>query len=142
KRSTILKKLLPYFTLAAACLLLVQGWMVFFNDPSPRQLASNYIEDNLQNLSIQMDASEDSLQMGIAAFNQQDYSTAENIFQALTNQNNLAPEAIKNLGILYLVTDEYDKAILEFDALSAYTNLRANPGPFYKAVTLMKRNEG
>lgn len=142
KPHPLLKQLMPYFALSAACLLLVLGWMVFFNDPSPQQLASNYIEDNLQNLSIPMDDSQDSLQLGIAAFNRQDYSTAENIFRSLAKRDQLAPEAIKNLGILYLVTDEYDKAIQEFDALSAYKNLRANTGPFYKAVTMMKRAAG
>lgn len=138
----VVKLLKPYFLPAAACLLLVLGWMFIFNDPIPQQLASNYIEDNLQTLSIPMNDSQDSLQLGIAAFNQQDYPTAEKILRSLTNKDNLAPEAVRNLGILYLVTDEYDKALLEFDALSAYKTLRANPGPFYKAVTLMKRDEG
>lgn len=114
----------------------------FFNSPSPQQLASNYVEQNLHTLSITMNGRQDSLQLGIAAFNRKDYAVAEKIFRSLANQNTLAPEAIKNLGILYLVTGKYDKALLEFDSLSAYKNLYANPGPFYKAITLMKRAKG
>ncbi|WP_158858278.1 tetratricopeptide repeat protein [Lunatibacter salilacus] len=141
KSRPFLKNIRTYITLTAACLLLLLGWMVFFTESSPKQLASTYIENNLQMLSVPMDASQDSLQLGIGAFNQQDYVSAEKIFRSLANQDKLAPEAIKNLGILYLVTDEYDKAIREFEVLSEFTNLRANPGAFYKAVTLMKRDE-
>lgn len=137
----LLKKIRPYLTLAAACLLLILGWFVFFNEPSSKQLASNYIENNLQTLSATMNASQDSLQLGISAFNQQNYAAAEEIFRSLTNQEKLTAESIKNLGILYLVTGEYDKAIQEFDVLAGFSNLRANPGAFYKAVTLMKRDE-
>jgi lipopolysaccharide biosynthesis regulator YciM len=89
-----------------------------------------------------MGGSHNSLQQGIAAFNDGNYGKAQEIFQSLTHQIDVAPEALKNLGILYLNNKDYDKAISAFDSLSVMENLYANRGPFLKAVTLMKRLEG
>jgi tetratricopeptide (TPR) repeat protein len=143
KQHPLLRQLLPYLAGAvAACCLLVLGWMLWFNNPSPQQLASTYVEQHLSTLAVTMSGEPDSLQRGIAAFNRKDTALAESIFQALANHPTLGWEAIKNLGILYLVTGRYDQALDQFDALSANKNLYANPGPFYKAITLMKRSQG
>lgn len=136
-RST--RRLLPYMA-AAACLLLLLGWYFLFRTATPPQLASQYISRHLQQQSVTMNGSTDSLQSGIAAYNQQDYTRAEHIFQALSRQESTAPEAVKYLGLVYLLTEKYDKAITQFDLLIQYP-LYANPGPFYKALALMKRNQ-
>jgi tetratricopeptide (TPR) repeat protein len=142
KRPPLLRQLLPYLAGAvAACFLVLLGWMLWFDNPSPQQLASTYVEQHLSTLSVTMSGQADSLQLGIAAFNQKDYASAESIFRSLANHPTLGWEAIKNLGILYLITGQYDKALVRFDALSA-REIYANPGPFYKAVTLMKRSQG
>ena len=140
----LMRKLVPYLTAAAAaCLLIFFAWFFYWQAPSPRQLADNYIEENLQTLSVTMNGTKDSLQIGIAAFNREDYAKAEEIFQSLARQKDeVAPEALKYLGITYLVTGQYDKALAQFDTLSAYPNLYVNPGPLYKAITLMKRDAG
>jgi hypothetical protein len=138
----ILRKLSPYLSFAVACILLFFGWLLFFNNPSPQKLANAYVEENLQTLSITMNGSQDSLQLGISAFNKKNYLSAERIFRALKKQPTLGPEATKNLGILYLVTGQFGEALLAFDSLSVNKNLYANPGPFYKAITLMQRDEG
>jgi hypothetical protein len=49
-------------------------------------------------------------------------------------------EAIKNLGLTYLASGEYDKALQQFDMLSKRDEIHFNLGPFYKAVTLMLRS--
>ena len=49
-------------------------------------------------------------------------------------------EARKDLGLTFLVRQQYDDALDQFDALSDNDSLYANPGPFYKAVTLMQRS--
>jgi len=138
------RKLMPYLSAAAAaCVLVFFAWFFYLQPPSPQMLADNYIEENLQTLSVTMSGTKDSLQMGIAAFNQEDYARAETIFQQLSRQENeVSAEAIKNLGITYLVSGQYDKALAQFDILSANKTLFSNPGAFYKAITLMKRNEG
>lgn len=135
-----LRKIFPYIaTAAAACLLIFIGLQLFLNNGSSKQLADKYISDNLQQLSITMGSQKDSLQSGIAAFNDKNYKEAEKIFKPLAaNQN---AEAIKNLGSLYLITGDYDKAITQFEMLANQKNLYVNPGLFYEAVTLMKRDQ-
>jgi tetratricopeptide (TPR) repeat protein len=132
------KRLLPYLSAAAACVLLLLGWLLFFKPSSPSQLADEYITQHLKQLSLTMHSDADSLQKGIAAYNQADYQSAENIFQSLTRQEAIAPDAVRYLGLVYLMTGKYDKAIVQFDTLTRYP-LYANPGPFYKALALMKR---
>jgi TolA-binding protein len=87
-----------------------------------------------------MSEGSDSLQLGIAAYNAKDYDKAEDIFRALSTNKATAVEATKNLGLTFLVRREYDDALEQFSTLSDNKNLYANPGPFYKAVTLMQRS--
>ena len=82
----------------------------------------------------------DSLQLGIAAYNTNDYNKAESIFRELSKNKKHVVEATKDLGLTFLVRQQYDNALEQFDALSDNDSLYANPGPFYKAVTLMQRS--
>lgn len=138
----LLRRLRPYIAAAAACLLIVFGWVYFFSGKSPEQLAENYIQSDLQSLSVTMGGQADSLQQGLAAFNKGDYAEAEKIFGSLTRQPVPDADAFRYLGIVYLVTGRYDRALQQFETLSSYPGLHANPGPFYKAITLMKRSTG
>lgn len=134
-------RLIPYLVSAvAACLVLFFGLNFLFNSPSPEKLASGYINENLQNLSVTMGGTEDTLQLGIAAYNKGAYQEAEQYFVLIKENENFQSEAIKFLGLTYLKTGDYNKAIDQFNILSGNKNLYANPGPFYKAVTLMKRS--
>lgn len=136
----IVRKLVPYISAAAACLLVFFAWMLFMKPADPRKLASAYIDNNLSTLSITMSAAKDSVQIGIANYNDKHYAEAEKIFKSLKADNEVAPDAIKYLGILYLQTGRYDEAIAQFDTLAKYGTLFANPALFYKAVVLMKRS--
>lgn len=139
----IIRKLVPYIGMAAAaCFLIFLLLNNFSKKPTPEQLATTYIEENLQNLSVTMGTTEDTLQLGIIAYNNEEYSMAEQLFLALKDNEDLASEAIKYLGLTYLKIKEYDKAIVQFEVLSNMEGLYANPGSFYKAVTLMKRSKG
>ncbi|MEI6948980.1 hypothetical protein V9K67_17470 [Paraflavisolibacter sp. H34] len=124
---------------AAACVLLALGWLLFLKPPSAQQLADRYIEEHLQVLGVHMGAG-DSLQTGIAAYNQKNYPEAERVFTALQGHGLYAAEAVKNLGLVYLVTGRYDAAVRQFDVLTGFTDLRVNEGYFYKAVALIKRD--
>lgn len=140
----ILRKMFPYIAAAAAaCLIILLSLQFLWTGSSPqdkaRQFADSYINENLAQPGTLMGGEKDSLQSGIEAFKKKNYKEAEKIFQALAAANNI--EAIKNLGALYLVTGNYDKAIVQFDKLANQKNLYSNPGLFYKAVTLMKRGE-
>ena len=61
---------------AAACLVLAASVYFFETNPSPKKLAENYIKTNYSNLSLTMDASRDSLQLGIDAYNNKEYDKA------------------------------------------------------------------
>jgi tetratricopeptide (TPR) repeat protein len=135
----IVRKLFPYAAaVAAACVIIFFGWQ-FFKPASSQELADNYINENMKVLSVSMGSSKDSLAIGIAAYNNKNYKEAESIFSSLASQYDNA-EAIKNLGILYLVTGDYDRAIAQFDKLSKDQQLFANPGVFYEALALIKRD--
>lgn len=137
---SLLRRLRPFITAAAACLLILLGYLFFFNRSTPEQLADKYIDREFSTLSIQMSGIMDSLQLGIAAYNREDYTTARQIFNALANEQPPDPEAVKYLGIVYLVTERYDDALAAFDRLSANRDLYVNPGLFYMALTYMKRD--
>lgn len=137
----VVRRLTPYIAAAAACILLFFGWMIFFKPADTQQLASEYISENLSTLSTTMGANDkDSLQSGIAAYNEKNYEKAGQIFKSLAGNSEVAPEAIKYLGIVYLTTNRYEEAIAQFDTLSKYGTLFANPALFYKAVVMMKRS--
>ncbi|WEK35051.1 MAG: hypothetical protein P0Y53_21390 [Candidatus Pseudobacter hemicellulosilyticus] len=142
-RPSVVRRLQPWISIAAAaCLLIVLGWQFFFTGTSPQKLADNYIEQSLHTLPVTMGGRADSLQQGLDAFNKQDYARAETIFQALTQQDQPDADAFRYLGIVYLTSSRYDLALQQFNTLSSTPGLHANPGPFYKAITLMKRSTG
>src|SRR6478735_6830809 len=61
---------------AAACIILFVGSYFIYQSPAPKQLANKYVKENYTILSQTMEASRDSLQLGIAAYNSQDYQRA------------------------------------------------------------------
>jgi hypothetical protein len=126
--------------LAAASVLLLIGWLTFFQRTNPQTIANNYIAANLHTLGLNMGVS-DSLQTGISAYNSKSYAIAERFFKPLVNKREAAPDAIEDLGLTYLATKQYDLALKSFEKLSAIP-LHINRGPFYEAITLMARSEG
>ena len=125
---------------AAASLLIFLSWMLFLKSDSPKELVNGYVKEDLANLSATMSEGSDSLQQGIAAYNTKDYNKAERIFRALSKDKKYMVEATKDLGLTFLVRQQYDNALEQFEALTDNDSLYANPGPFYKAVTLMQRS--
>lgn len=126
---------------AAACLILAVISYSLFSTDSPQQLADKYVNNNLASISQTMDASRDSTQLGIAAYNKKDYQLATQLFSDVYNRNPQNTEALRYLGQTHLVVGDYEKAIQSFDEL-AQTKSYSNPGLFLKAITLMKRNTG
>jgi len=125
---------------AAASLLIFLSWMLFLKSDSPKELANGYVKENFGSLSATMSEGSDNLQQGIAAYNAKDYSRAESIFLELSKNKKYAMEATKDLGLTFLARQQYDDALEQFNTLSDNDSLYANPGPFYKAVTLMQRS--
>jgi len=126
---------------AAACLVLAVSVYFFETNPSPKKLAENYIKTNYSNLSLTMDASRDSLQLGIDAYNNKQYDKALRLFKSIEKTDTQNSDAKKYAGLTYMQKEEYDSALLQFDALSKMKGLFSNSGDFLKAVALMGRNK-
>lgn len=135
----LIRRLYPYIAAAAACLILFIGWRVFFAEPSMQNIAGNYIQQNLTTLGVEMGGPQQTLRQGIAAYNSGNYPEAERIFKSVSLAEPGNPEPIQYLGQVYLLTDRYNEAVMQFDELSKNPALYSNPGPFYKAIALMKR---
>ena len=147
EKKSVIRSIFPYVSIAAAVIVvLFAGWFYFYSSMSSKKAAApsaatdRYINENLLTISTTLAANPDSLQLGKIAFNKKNYAEAEKIFYSLSLDTNNNIEAVEDLGILYLITGKYDRAIVQFEILSAQTNLHANFGPFYTAITLIKRN--
>jgi tetratricopeptide (TPR) repeat protein len=136
------KHLKTAMAIAASILVLLVAYVVFFQpEQNLEYLAGNYVDTHLQQLSQTMDSSPDNLQLGISAYNDQEYGKALDHFQIFLEKQPDNYEAIKNIGLVYLMTEEYDKALQQFDELADMGNTYSNRGMFLKSVTLLKRNE-
>jgi tetratricopeptide (TPR) repeat protein len=127
------------YTGAAAVLLV---FLLYFTEfyPSPRRMANDYIEKTFSRLSQTMDGSTDSLQQGIAAYNEKDYGKALILFEGLYKAHPENFDALRNAGIVYLRTKNYDKALEKFGKLTKVRGLLSNPGLFLQAITLLQRD--
>jgi tetratricopeptide (TPR) repeat protein len=126
---------------AAGLILMIVAYFAFFsNRNAPTRLADQYVKHELIHLSQTMDGAKDSLQQGIAAYNNKEYAKALQLFEAVYATHPDNSDALRYVGIVYLITKEYDKALEKFDDLAAKKELFSNAGPFLKAVTLLQRN--
>ena len=127
---------------AAACVvvLLGLGWYFLRPQPSATELAEQYITTELQDLPITMDAQADSLKKGAELYNAGNLTEAATIFNDLSLRDPGNALALKYAGIVSLRQGNYDEAIDQFHRLSLRTDLFANPGTFYEALTYLKRN--
>lgn len=80
-----LRQWLPY--MAAACLLIALVIFLLNRSETPHKLAGNYVNENFMQLSQTMSASGDSLQLGIAAYNDKDYGKALLTFQKIAQSH-------------------------------------------------------
>src|SRR4051812_25462999 len=121
-----------WYYVTAACLLFAVAIYFLYRPETPHQLANTYISEHLMRLSQTMNASKDSLQQGIAAFNNKDYNAALQIFEEIYRSNPQNFVAKKYIGFVYLATKNYDKALQHFDELAKKEGLYKNPGLFLK----------
>ncbi|MEX6688063.1 hypothetical protein QTN47_11190 [Danxiaibacter flavus] len=126
------------YAVAAALLLFIAGYY-YFNQSTPEQLAKKYIASNLTQLSQTMDGSRDSLQLGIAAYNNKDYNKAIAMFSGVYTAHPDNIYAKKYTGLTYLMMEDYTHALNSFSELAAIKGLYSNPGMFLQAVTLLQR---
>jgi tetratricopeptide (TPR) repeat protein len=139
KRS-IFRSWLPYA--AAACLVLAASVYLFEATISPQKFANNYVTKNYSQLSQTMDGDlKDSLQRGIASYNNKEYDKALQMFEGIEKQDPGNSDAKKYAGLAYLQMKNYDKALEQFSDLANMKDLFSNSGDFLKAITLLERNK-
>jgi tetratricopeptide (TPR) repeat protein len=116
---------------------------LFFSNPSlsPQQLADNYIKKELEKLGVMMNSKEDSMQKAMNLNNEGKFNESLQWLEDMIKADTANFDAKKKAGIVCLRLQQYDKAIGYFEQLESYTSLYANPGKFYRALTLMKRNQ-
>ena len=131
--------LMPYLAAAAVISLISIIIFLFYPVSSPSKLADKYISENLAVLSVSMGDTQDSVQTALKLYNEGNLDDAHTFFEQL-NQSHPSDHKIKEYaGIVSLRLGDYDKALMHFRELGTL-NLYANPGKFYVALTLLKRN--
>jgi tetratricopeptide (TPR) repeat protein len=136
---SLLRKLLPWAAVAAILAGIIFGWNTWFKPVSPNMLADKYMQENFQTLSVKMSSKQDSLQTGLGLYNEGRLEEALKQFENILLKDTSSVDAKKYAGIVSLRLGQYDKAINYFSQVEN-TRLYANPGKFYHALTLMKRN--
>lgn len=142
KRNAVRKSprlLVPYLAAAAVIGLISVIIFLFYPVSTPSQLADKYISENLATLSVSMSGAQDSVQNALALYNEGKFDQALVLFEQLDKSHPTENKIKEYAGIVSLRLGDYDKALKHFRELDAL-NLYANPGKFYVALTLLKRN--
>jgi tetratricopeptide (TPR) repeat protein len=137
----VVRKMWPWAAAAAILAGIILGWYAWFQPTSPHALADRYIKENFQTLAVTMGNKEDSLQAGLRLFNANRLEEALHQFETLAQRDSSFYDAKKYAGIVSVRLAQYDKAIDYFQQLENYSPLYANPGKFFHALALMKRNQ-
>lgn len=133
-------KMLWRYVAAASIVAAVMIMFLINRDVSPRELADNYIDQKWQTIGVKMGPSQDSLQRAVALYDAGELAEAFKKFEGVLKNEPSSQTAKKGAGMASLRLGNYDKAVQYFTILASET-LRINPGKFYQAITLMKRNE-
>lgn len=140
KQPALIRKLWPWAAAAALLAGIIFGWNTWLKSPSSKELADKYIKENFQTLSVSMGNNEDSLQAGLRLYNANRLEEALKQFENIALNDTSLIEAKKYAGIVSLRLEQYDKAINYFSKIENI-KLHANPGKFYHALVLIKRNQ-
>ena len=124
---------------AAVLVVAVSAFLLFNRQPGMQQLATSYMEDELSVVGVTMGRS-DSLQSARQYYNEKKFAQSLAVSEALVLAYPQSEDALKNAGLSALQLQQYDKALQYFSRLEQQP-LRVNPGKFYRALTLMKRND-
>ncbi len=140
QRPALVRKFWPWVAAAAMLAGIIFSWNAWLKPASPHNLAEKYVKENFQALPVKMDSKQDSLQQGLILYNEGLLAEALEQFETIIQNDTTFSSAKKYAGIVALRLGQYDKALNYFSQLENYPGLYANPGKFYKALTLLKRN--
>jgi hypothetical protein len=129
-----------YWAAAAIVAGLAFGIFFFNNSQPPNEIADKYIKGHLMSFGVMMGTEKDSMQQAVNLYNSGDVGTSLKYFQSILQSHPSEYKAREYAGIVSLRLDQYDKALEYFEGLANDKRLYANPGKFYQALTLLKRN--
>lgn len=135
-----LRNIIYYLSAAAVVTGVIFGINIISGSVTPGQMADKYINEHLQTLPVQMNGRMDSLQKGLALYNDAQYADALGTFERIILADTTDYVAKTNAGLSSFRMKEYDTALFYFKRLETYQNLHVNPSLFYQALTLMERN--
>ena len=136
----LLRRLWPYIAAAAVIAGLIFGTYFYLEPASPKQQADQFIRRNFEiQMGTSMAGRENSSDSGMRLYNENKLPEALQQFEKMIQTDSAAALPRKMAGIVSLRTGDYDKAIEYFTQLENLT-LYSNPGKFYHALALIKRN--
>lgn len=141
-RMNPIRKLWPYVAAAAVTIVLVARFVFFNVAVSSIKLADQYMQDNFQNLGVPMGSDNDLLSKSKNLFNEGKLDEALVTLEPLVQNESSNYEALEIAGIAALRLEKYDKTLGYFQRLENFPRkLSSNPGKFYHALVLIKRNQ-
>ncbi|NER14517.1 hypothetical protein GWK08_13770 [Leptobacterium flavescens] len=131
-----------YFMMAAAIagLLIISSLaLIFTQESNPQELfAKYYSTDDLPSV-IKRGATGDELNRGVIAFRDSNFFEAVNLFEAYKKTVSETDPAVHlYLGLSYLQTGSYDKALGELDLLLHSDALDRSKAQWFKALVYLK----
>jgi hypothetical protein len=134
-----LRKWWPYVAAAAVVTGILFWSLGYFTDASIQQKATAYMKEHFTTISVQMSSGGD-MQQAKELFNLNKLPDALTILNRILAAGTGSDEAKELAGIVNLRLENYDQAIVHFSDLEKSTSY-TNPGKFYHALTLIKRNQ-
>lgn len=134
-----LRKWWPYAAAAAAVAGIVFLAVVNLKSSSIQELADRYIAERISLVSVEMSSGNDSLQVARQWYNEGRLAETGRLLERLLQADPQNDGAVLLAGFVSLRLNDYDNAIVHFTALERMP-LYANPGKFYHALTLIKRD--
>ncbi len=103
-------------------------------------LTTTYTTERFSQLPVTMGGEADAVQQGIARFNDGQLTRADSLFETVLRTQPTRDDALTYAGITAFQLGQYDRAIDRFEQLGQLPGRFANPGPYYEALTRLRRN--
>jgi tetratricopeptide (TPR) repeat protein len=140
-KGAVIRRIWKYAVAAAVFSAVLVSAYLYTAKTTPVELADQYISKEFKVLGVHMGTTSDSMDLGRRFNDAGRYSEALIIFENIAKQYPTDVKAREYAGIAALQLKNYDKALLHFKDLATVPGLVSNPGNFYTAITLMKRNQ-
>lgn len=139
-KPALLKRLWPYIAAAAVVAGLIFGAYFYWKAAPLPQQADQFIRHNFEiQMGTTMAGQENSSDSAMRLYNENRLPEALQQFKKIIQTDSAAALSIKMAGIVSLRMGDYDKAVEYFIQLENLA-LYSNPGKFYHALALIKRN--